>query len=407
LSALEFDDHGLQFTDIRSGKSIRLMQGFQERTEVFSRCRRVLIKVGSAVVTGPKGLDRVMIHRLSDQIAELRGRSARMDVLVVSSGAVASGMHRMGLTERPRTIPQKQAAAAVGQGALMEAWEAAFDKYDLLVAQVLLTSEDLSNRHRYLNARNTLETLLSWGILPIINENDTVVVEEIKFGDNDHLSALIAGLVGADLVINLTDIDGLYDNDPRLHGSAKLIPLVQRVDAKVLACAAPEPGTVGTGGMLSKLNAARKCLAFGIPMIIAPGKQRDVVLRLFDGEQLGTMFVPRERAYSGKKVWLANLPKPAGEITLDDGAVTALIKKGRSLLPIGVREVKGIFGVGAPVRCIDKNGKQVGIGLTNYKSTEIDNIKGRHSEEIEKLIGYKHSDEVIHRDNFVVTSETV
>jgi glutamate 5-kinase len=383
------------------------MQKSLERTTLLSQCRRVLIKVGSAVVTGPKGLDRVMIHRLSDQIAELRGRSGRIDVLVVSSGAVASGMHRMGLTERPRTIPQKQAAAAVGQGALMEAWEAAFDKYDLLVAQVLLTSEDLAHRHRYLNARNTLEMLFSWGIMPVINENDTVVVEEIKFGDNDHLSALIAGLVGADLVINLTDTDGLYDRDPRLYASAKLIPVVYRVDTKILACAAPEPGAVGTGGMLSKLNAARKCLAFGISTIIAPGKQRDILLRLFDGEELGTLFLPRERTYSGKKVWLANLPKPAGELTLDDGAVAALTKKGRSLLPIGVREVRGVFGVGAPVRCIDKNGNVIGIGLTNYKSAEIDNIKGRHSEEIEKIIGYRHSDEVIHRDNFVLMSDTL
>ena len=377
-----------------------------ERAEIFSRCRRLLIKVGSAVLTGPKGLDRVAIHRLSDQIAELRQRSDRMDVMVVSSGAVASGMRKLGLTERPRTIPHKQAAAAVGQGLSMEAWEAAFDKYDLLVAQVLLTSEDLANRLRYLNARNTIETLLSWKIMPIINENDTVVVEEIKFGDNDHLSVLIAGLAGADLVINLTDTDGLYDCDPRLHASARLIPVVNRVDSKILACAAPEPGSVGTGGMLSKVNAARKCLASGIAMIIAPGKQRDVLLRLFDGEELGTMFLPRERAYSGKKVWLANLPKPAGELTLDDGAVTALIKKGRSLLPIGVREVRGVFGAGAPVRCIDKDGNVVGIGLTNYKSTEIENIKGRHSEEIEEIIGYKHSDEVIHRDNFVLTSET-
>jgi glutamate 5-kinase len=348
-----------------------------------------------------------MIHRLSDQIAELRERNAKMEVVVVSSGAIASGMRRMGITERPRTIPHKQAAAAVGQGVLMEAWEAAFDKYDLLVAQVLLTSEDLAHRHRYLNARNTLETLLSWGILPIMNENDTVVVEEIKFGDNDHLSVLIAGLIGADLVINLTDTEGLYDCDPRLHDNAALISKVSRVDAKILACATPEPGSVGTGGMLSKLNAARKCLASGIPMIIAPGKQRDVLLRLFDGEELGTLFLPRERAYSGKKVWLANLPKPAGELTLDDGAVTALIKRGRSLLPIGVKEVRGSFGVGAPVRCIDKEGNVIGIGLTNYKSNEIESIKGRHSEEIEKLIGYKHSDDVIHRDNFVLIGETL
>ncbi|MDR3557246.1 MAG: glutamate 5-kinase [Syntrophobacteraceae bacterium] len=376
-----------------------------KRTELFSRCRRVVIKVGSATVTGAKGLDRAMIHRLSDQIAELRGRTPRIDILVVSSGAIASGMYRMGLAERPRSIPHKQAVAAVGQGALMEAWEGAFDKYDLLVAQVLLTSEDLANRRRYLNARNTLETLLSWGITPIINENDTVVVEEIKFGDNDHLSALIAGLVGADLVVNLTDIDGLYDCNPRRNPSARLIPVVNRVDRTLLACAAPEPGSVGTGGMLSKVNAARKCLALGIPMIIAPGKQRDVILRLFAGEELGTMFVPKQRSWSGKKVWLANLPKPAGEITLDDGAVTALLEQGRSLLPIGIRQVKGVFGIGAPVRCIDREGNVIGIGLTNYKSTEIENIKGRHSDEIEALIGYKHSDEVINRDNFVLTSE--
>ena len=362
--------------------------------------------MGSAVLTGTKGLARVMIHRLSDQVAELRERNAKMEVVVVSSGAIASGIRKMGLTERPRTIPHKQAAAAVGQGVLMEAWEAAFGKYDLMVAQVLLTSEDLANRRRYLNARNTLETLLSWGILPIINENDTVVVEEIKFGDNDHLSVLIAGLVGADLVINLTDTEGLYDCDPRLNENARLISTVNRVDAKILACATPEPGSVGTGGMLSKLNAARKCLAFGIPMIIAPGKQRDVLLRLFDGEELGTLFLPRERAYSGKKVWLANLPKPAGELTLDDGAVAALIKRGRSLLPIGVKEVHGAFGVGAPVRCIDKEGHVIGIGLTNYKSGEIESIKGCHSKDIEKLIGHKHSDHVIHRDNFVLIGET-
>lgn len=383
------------------------MRETEDRIEVFNRCRRLLIKVGSAVLTDEKGLNRVMIHRLSDQIAELRERNSGIEVLVVSSGAVASGVRKVGLAERPRSIPQKQAAAAVGQGVLLEAWEAAFDKYDLLVAQVLLTSEDLAHRHRYLNARNTLQTLLSWGILPIINENDTVVVEEIKFGDNDQLSALIAGLVGADLVVNLTDIEGLYDCDPRLNASANLIPSVSRVDAKLLACATPAPGAVGTGGMFSKLNAARKCLASGIPMVIAPGKQRDVLLRLFSGESIGTLFVPKERAYQGKKVWLANLPKPAGDLTLDEGAVTALQKRGRSLLPIGIREVRGTFGVGAPVRCMDKEGNIIGIGLTNYKSSEIEDIKGRHSEEIEQLIGYKHSDEVIHRNNFVLFGETV
>ncbi len=376
-----------------------------DRHSLFGRCRRLVIKVGSAILTGPRGLNRVMIHRLSDQMAELKERFPDLGTVVVSSGAVASGMRKLGLSERPRTIPQKQAAAAVGQGALMEAWEAAFDKYDLHVAQVLLTSEDLAHRHRYLNARNTLETLLDWRILPIINENDTVAVEEIKFGDNDQLSALIAGLIGADLVINMTDTGGLYDCDPRVNPSAKLIPMVHRVDSRLLACAAPQPGAVGTGGMLSKLNAARKCLASGIPMVIAPGRERDVLLRLFAGEPLGTLFLPRAKLYHGKKVWLANLSKPAGNLTLDEGAVVALQRAGRSLLPIGVKAVEGTFGVGAPVRCLDPRGRVIGVGLTNYKSSEIDLIKGHRSEEIEGLIGYRHSDEVIHRNNFVVVGE--
>lgn len=381
------------------------MQDLQDRKKFFSRCRRVVIKVGSAVLTGPRGLNRVMIHRLSDQIAEFLERERGREVVIVTSGAVASGIRKIGLSERPRTIPHKQATAAVGQGALMEAWEGAFDKYDLLVAQLLLTSEDLAHRHRYLNARNTLETLLSWGILPIINENDTVVVEEIKFGDNDQLSAMIAGLIGADLVVNLTDTQGLYDCDPRLNSSAGLIPVVHRVDAKILACATPRPGSVGTGGMLSKVNAARKCLASGIPMIIAPGRERDILLRLFDGEILGTVFLPRKRVYQGRKVWLANLPKPAGDLVLDAGAVLALRKKGKSLLPIGIREVRGTFGVGSPVRCLDEAGSVVGVGLSNYRSGEIESIKGHRSEEIENLIGYKHSDEVIHRNNFVLAGE--
>jgi glutamate 5-kinase len=348
-----------------------------------------------------------MIHRLSDQIAELRERDPERQIVIVSSGAVASGVRKIGLSERPRTIPHKQAAAAVGQGALMEAWEGAFEKYELLVAQVLLTSEDLAHRHRYLNARNTLVTLLDWGILPIINENDTVVVEEIKFGDNDQLSALIAALIGADLLINLTDTRGLYDCDPRLNPAACLIPVVQRIDSKLLACATPQPGAVGTGGMLSKINAARKCLASGIPMVIAPGKERDILLRLFEGENLGTLFLPRGRIYHGKKLWLANLPKPSGDLVIDGGAVHALLKSGKSLLPIGIRSVQGAFGVGAPVRCLDEEGNTVGIGLTNYKSAEIDRIKGRHSEAIESIIGYKHSDEVIHRNNFVLADEAI
>ncbi|MBZ4658661.1 MAG: proB [Desulfacinum sp.] len=375
-----------------------------DRPTWFQRCRRVVLKVGSAVLTGSRGLDRVMIHRLSDQVAELRQRGH--EVVIVSSGAVASGMRKVGLKERPRTIPQKQATAAIGQTFLMHAWEEAFDKFDILTAQILLTNEDLAHRHRYLNARNTLETLLDWKIIPIINENDTVVVEEIKFGDNDQLSALIAGLVGADIVVNLTDTQGLYDCDPRTHADASLIRVVRGFSPKVLACATPEPGSVGTGGMWSKVNAAKKCLASGIPMVIAPGREKDVLLRLFQGEVLGTLFLPKERLYHGKKVWLANLPKPAGDLVLDPGAVRALQKSGKSLLPIGIREVRGSFGVGAPVRCLAEDGTLVGVGLTNYKASEIEKIKGRHSHEIEGIIGYKHSDEVIHRNNFVLAEPT-
>jgi glutamate 5-kinase len=381
------------------------MEELGDRAAFFGHCQRLVIKVGSAVLTGQQGLNRVMIHRLSDQIAELRQSNPDRKIAIVSSGAVASGLRKVGHTVWPRSIPHKQAMAAVGQGVLMEAWEAAFDKYELLVAQVLLTSEDLSHRHRYLNARNTLETLLDWGILPIINENDTVVVEEIRFGDNDHLSAMIAGLIAADLVIILTDTAGLYDCDPRFHEEARLIPLVNRIDSRLMACATPLAGAVGTGGMASKVNAAKKCLASGIPMIIAPGRERDVLLRIFAGETLGTLFLPRKRLYHGKKLWLANLPKPVGELVLDEGAVNALRKRGKSLLPIGVREVRGAFGVGAPVRCLNELGEVVGIGLSNYKSIEIELIKGRHTEEIENLIGYKHSDEVIHRNNFVLVGE--
>lgn len=373
-----------------------------ERRGFLHGCRRVVIKVGSAVLTGTRGLNRAMIHRLADQVFELREREKDRKIVVVSSGAIASGLRKLGFSERPRTIPQKQATAAVGQGVLMEAWEEAFEKFDLMVAQVLLTSEDLAHRHRYLNARNTLETLLEWGILPIINENDTVVVEEIKFGDNDQLSAMIAGLIGADLVVNLTDTEGLYDRDPRRDPTARLIPVVYRVDQKILACAAPAPGVAGTGGMLSKVVAAKKCLATGIPMIIAPGRDRDILLRLFDGEPVGTLFLPRTRVYQGRKIWLANLPKPAGDVVLDEGAVKAVREGGKSLLPIGIREVRGVFGVGAAVRCIDSEERVIGIGLSNYKSTEIDEIRGHRSEEIESIIGYKHSDEVIHRNNFVL-----
>lgn len=379
------------------------MEVLEERKKLFDRCRRIVVKIGSAVLTGQKGLDRVMIHRISDQIAELRGEGR--EILVVSSGAIASGMKKLGLTEKPKSIPYKQATAAVGQSFLMQAWEEAFEKHDILVAQVLLTGDDLGYRQRYLNARNTLETLIEWNIVPIINENDTVAVEEIKFGDNDQLAVLIGGLVGADLVVILTDTAGLYDRDPREYPSARLITEIHKVDRRVLSCASSQTSSTGTGGMISKLLAAKKSLSIGIPLVIAPGRERDVLLRLVQGECLGTLFIPDRKLYQGRKVWLAHVPHPAGDLILDDGAVDAIVRKGKSLLPAGILEVQGTFGMGAPVRCLDVSGKVIAVGLSNYKSSEIEKIKGCHTSEIESILGYKHSDEVIHRNNLALVFE--
>jgi len=375
----------------------------QQRREIFQTCRRVVVKIGSAVLTSPRGLNRVMVHRLGDQIAELHGQGVK--VVVVSSGAISSGMKKLGLNERPKSIPYKQATAALGQSFLMQAWEEAFDKHDLLAAQILLTAEDLADRKRYLNARNTLETLLEWKVIPIVNENDTVAVEEIKFGDNDQLAVLIAGLVGADIIVNLTDIEGLYDSDPRVSPSARLISTVEKIDSRVLACASNECTAFGTGGMISKLMAAKKAMSIGVPMIIASGRERDVLLRLFLGADIGTLFLPKGRVYSGKKVWLAHLPHPAGDLVIDDGAVKAIVAKGKSLLPVGIKEVRGNFDEGAPVRCLDEKGKVIAIGLTNYRSGDIEKIKGRHTTEIDKVLGHKHFDEVIHRNNLALLVE--
>ncbi|WP_119279899.1 glutamate 5-kinase [Calidithermus roseus] len=363
--------------------------------------RRLVIKVGSAVLSGKEGRRRLLA--IADQVAALRGEGR--EVVLVSSGAVATGMARLGLTQRPRTMPGKQAAAAVGQPVLMQLWEQAFAWHDLKVAQVLLTAEDLAHRHRYLNARHTLKTLLEWGIVPVINENDTVMVEEIKFGDNDQLSALIASLVAADLLIILSDIEALFDADPRHNPQARPVRYVEKVDAEVLRMAGDDPNQVGTGGMRSKLLAAEKAQAAGIPMLLLPGTRPGVVLQALQGEPVGTFFAAGQRRYSGQKLWLSQLPKPAGEILVDAGAARALREGGASLLPAGIRGVKGSFGVGEAVRCLDPRGNLVGVGLVNYSSAEIERIMGAKTRDLEAILGYKHSDEVIHRDYFALASE--
>lgn len=363
--------------------------------------RRLVIKVGSAVLSGPAGRQQQLA--IAAQIAGLR-REGR-EVVLVSSGAMAMGLGKLGLTERPRTMPGKQAVAAVGQPTLMYWWEQAFGWYDLKVAQILLTAEDLAHRHRYLSARQTLETLLEWGIVPIINENDTVMVDEIKFGDNDQLSALIATLVGADLLILLSDIEALYEADPRTHPTAQPIHFVERVNAQVLQMAGDDPNRVGTGGMKSKLLAAEKAQAAGIPTLLLPGTRSQSIAEALRGEPIGTLFAGGNRRYSGRKLWLYQLPKPQGEIVVDAGAALALRQGGASLLPAGILEVRGQFGVGEAVRCLDERGHLIGVGLVHYSAAELRRIQRRKTQDIEAILGYKNTDEAIHRDYFALASE--
>ncbi len=261
------------------------------RQELFARCRRLIVKVGSAILTGDRGLDRVNIHRISDQIAELREHG--ITCVIVSSGAIAAGWKRLKHPQPPQTIPHKQAAAAVGQSRLMRAWEEALGKHELNVAQVLLTAEGIKDQHRYLNARHTLEALLEWGVVPIINENDTVATDEIKFGDNDQLAVLLADLMGADLAILLTDTDGLYDSNPHTHSNAKRIALISSIDESLFSMVEESTSQVGTGGMKSKLMAAQKCTHTGIPLLIAHGRQKEILLRLYQGESWGSLFLPQ------------------------------------------------------------------------------------------------------------------
>lgn len=368
----------------------------------LKNARRVVVKVGSNVLTAHSSLNTTAIKEISRQICVLIDRG--LEVLLVSSGAMAAGLRKMGLDRRPDEIPKRQAVAALGQSGLINAYEAAFGDYNKKVAQILLTSEDLNNRQRYLNARNAMNMLLRWKVVPIINENDTVMVEEIKLGDNDNLSAMIALLMDADFLVNLTDIDGLYTSDPRTHADAELISEVSVFKKEIEKFASHIPGALGTGGMLSKIKAARKVTAAGIPMIIAKGDKPDILLKLFNGEKHGTYFVPKKEKLASRKCWIAYTLKPKGSLILDEGAVCALINNGKSLLPIGIVEVFGDFKVGAAVEFRDSDNRILGIGLVNYEAAEIRAIKGLKTHQIKDKLGSKPYDEVIHRDNLVVTA---
>lgn len=371
------------------------------RKTIMNKVHRIVLKVGSQVLTAKgRSLSQAVFDRLARELSAAKKKGYEM--VIVSSGAIAAGMARLGLLEKPKTIPQKQAAAAIGQSALMWNYERAFTCYGEKVAQVLLTRDDLSNRRRYLNARNTLLTLLGLGVIPIINENDTVVVEEIKFGDNDNLSALVTSLVNADLLIILSDIDGLYDRDPRLSKNAKLIPLVRQVTTEMEKKASGTLSPISIGGMVTKLQAARKAALFGVPMILANGMVEGTLERIFQAEDVGTLFTSEVNKLNSRKHWIAFTLEPQGRIIVDDGAKKAILQKGKSLLPSGVLAAEGEFSLGDPVVLVDLQKQEFAKGLSNYGSAEINKIKGLKTTEVENKLGYKYGDEIIHRDDLVI-----
>jgi len=366
--------------------------------------KRIVIKIGSSIITDEKNIiDDTFLKHLAEQVYKLKKKNK--EIIIVSSGAVAAGMMVLKMKEKPKGISEKQALAAFGQGYLIAKYNDVFNKYNMLVAQVLLTSEDIANRKRYLNAKNTLENLISKDIIPIINENDTVATNEIKLGDNDNLSAEVACLIDADLLIILSDVEGFYDKNPQQFKDANIIDTVTDVN-KYLKKVTSKTGTaVGTGGIFTKLQAAKKVMIMGIPCVLAKGKQQNVITKILKGENIGTFFIPLKKSISHKKYFIAFNVKPKGKIFIDDGAAEALLKKGKSLLPSGILSATGNFDIGDVVEIEDKKKNVIARGLVNYSRVELDKIKGKKSSEIEKILGYKYEDEVIHRNNMVLLTE--
>ena len=362
--------------------------------------QRWVVKIGSALLTADgQGLDQVAMKAWVQQMAELQ--RAGVDLVLVSSGAVAEGMVRMGLKSRPDTVHELQACAAIGQMGLVQAYEWFFREHGVKTAQVLLTHDDLADRQRYLNASSTLRTLIEWQVLPVINENDTVATDEIRFGDNDTLAALVANLVEADMLIILTDQEGMFDRDPRHDPDAVLLPEVQAMDERLLAMAGGG-GVLGRGGMLTKVRAARLASRSGCATVIASGRGENVLVRLRAGEVLGTLLLPEQDSLAARKQWLAAHLQHAGRVVIDAGAARALRDGGKSLLPVGVKKVEGDFTRGEVVACVDEHGVQVAVGIVNYSAAEAQRIAGQASDKIEKLLGYMDAAELMHRDNLVV-----
>jgi glutamate 5-kinase len=367
----------------------------------LEQARSVVVKIGSSLLTNEgRGLDAEAIARWAAQVAELRTLGKK--VVLVSSGAIAEGMQRLGWTRRPRAMHELQAAAAVGQMGLVQCYESCFRRHNLHTAQVLLTHADMADRQRYLNARSTLRTLLDMGVIPVINENDTVVTDEIKLGDNDTLGALVTNLIEADALVILTDQAGLFDSDPRRNPAARLIEHADALDPKLEALAGGAGSAVAKGGMLTKVLAARRAARSGAHTVIAFGREPEVLVRLAKGERIGTLLSAATVPLAARKQWLADHLTVTGRVRLDAGAVKALSRDGKSLLPIGVVEVAGEFVRGELVGCIDPAGREVARGLVNYSSEETRRILRRPSGEIESILGYVDEPELIHRDNLIL-----
>ncbi|MEA2681432.1 MAG: glutamate 5-kinase [Candidatus Binataceae bacterium] len=369
---------------------------------IIGPLRRLVVKVGSAVLSDPNGLRADVIANLARQIDAII-RDGR-EVVLVTSGAIAAGRARLG--RRASTIAERQAAAATGQIDLMRQWAKAFDAHGRTVAQLLLTHQDLAERKRRLNATHTIESLFAAGVIPIVNENDTVAVEEIRMGDNDVLSSLVAGMVQAGLLIILSDVAGVLTGDPRTRSDARLIPLITDPEAGMRGLVAESAGPLGVGGMATKLKAARQAARAGICVIIAPGREPDTLtLALDPSREIGTLVLPARRRLPGRKHWIAFALRPSGALALDRGAAEALRSKGRSLLPSGIRDVRGEFASGDCVSLLDSDGVEFGRGLVNYPAADVLKVKGMRSQEIPRVLGYKVADEIIHRDNFVLIED--
>jgi glutamate 5-kinase len=385
-----------------------LVQGVSEvkpaetakRREDLRKCGRIVVKVGTSSITYPTGkVNLGKMELLARELSDLH--SAGREIVLVSSGAVGAGVGKLNCPP-PSSLPRKQALAAIGQGILMHMYEKFFSEYSKIVAQVLLTRDCFSDSGRYLNSRNTLFSLLEFGVIPIVNENDTVTVEELRFGDNDTLSAMVACNAEADLLVILSDIDGLYDSDPRKNKSARLIREVSEITEAMVEGSKAKGSALSSGGMYTKLAAARMTMASGIPLVIASSGEPDVIRRAADGENVGTLFIPSHGSYAARRQWIAVGSATAGAAVVDGGAAEALLRRGKSLLPSGVVKLEGGFGVGDVIAVKNSDGVEIARGISNYSREEAEKIMGRRTGEIEKILGRKDYEELIHRNNMAV-----